>query len=147
MMSLPIHPADLRHAASSLAHYFVWVMLLCSTGFYAAASLSALRFERRRKTCRASQFLPRVSVLKPVYGVDFGSEENFRSFCTQNYPNYEVLFGVNDESDAAVPVIKRLMREFPERKIRLVSGAPFLGENRKVNNLVAMLREASHEVV
>src|SRR5215813_1521665 len=145
MMSLAIHPADLQHAASSLGRYFVWVMLLCSTGFYAAASLSALRFAGRRKTCRASQFLPRVSVLKPVHGVDFGSEENFRSFCTQDYPNYEILFAVNDELDAAVPVIRRLREEFPQRRIRIVSGAPFLGENRKVNNIAAMLREADHE--
>src|SRR5215467_3427412 len=147
MMSLPIHPADLRHAASSLAHYFVWVMLLCSTGFYAAASLSALRFERRRKTCRASQFLPRVSVLKPVHGVDFGSEENFKSFCTQNYPNYEILFAVNDDSDAALPLIKRLIETYRGREIRFVTGAPFFGENRKVNNLIEMIREAKHEIL
>lgn len=146
-MSVPIHSADLARAASMLAHYFVWVMLLGSLGFYAAASLAALRFAARQKRVPRSQFTPRVSVLKPVHGVDFGSEENFRSFCTQSYPNYEVLFAVNDESDAAVPVIRRLIAEFPERKIRLISGAPFLGENRKVNNLVAMLREANHEIV
>src|SRR5262249_31932330 len=78
---------------------------------------------------------------------DFGSEENFRSFCTQDYPNYEILFAVNDELDAAVPVIRRLREEFPQRRIRIVSGAPFLGENRKVNNIAAMLREADHEIV
>src|SRR5262249_4728654 len=70
-----------------------------------------------------------------------------RSFCTQNYCNYEILFAVNDESDSAVPVIRRLMEEFPERKIRIVSGAPFLGENRKVNNVAAMVRDADHEIV
>ena len=147
MMSLAIHPADLQHAASSLGRYFVWVMLLCSTGFYAAASLSALRFAGRRKTCRASQFLPRVSVLKPVHGVDFGSEENFKSFCTQNYPNYEILFAVSDGSDAALPLIKLLIDACPGCEIRIVTGAPFFGENRKVNNLIKMIREAKHEIL
>src|SRR5215813_9723393 len=121
-MSLPVHTADLRYAASSLTHYFVWVMLLCSVGFYAAASLSALRFARRPDTDHASQFLPPVSVLKPVHGVDFGSEENFKSFCAQNYPNYEILFAVNDYSDAAVPLIKRLINACPGREIRIVTG-------------------------
>jgi len=144
---LPIHPANLEHAASTLAHYFAWVMLLSSLGFYVVASLAALRFRSRAKHAAKSQFTPRVSVLKPVHGIDFGSEENFRSFCTQNYPNYEVLFAVNDELDAAVPVIRRLVEEFPEHKIRIVSGAPFLGENRKVNNVAEMVREAHHEII
>src|SRR5262249_26262801 len=128
-------------------HYFVWVMLLCSVGFYAAASLSALRFARRPDTDHASQFLPPVSVLKPVHGVDFGSEENFKSFCAQNYPNYEILFAVNDYSDAAVPLIKRLINACPGREIRIVTGASFFGENRKVNNLIEMIRAAKHEIL
>ncbi len=146
-MSLPIHAADFERAASTLAHYFVWVMLLSSLSFYAAASLAAIRFAAGRRRVQRPEYTPRVSVLKPVHGVDFGSEQNFRSFCTQDYPNYEILFAVNDDSDAAVPLIRRLAAEFPERTIRIVSGAPFLGENRKVNNLVAMLREAQHEII
>ncbi|HET9802607.1 MAG TPA: bacteriohopanetetrol glucosamine biosynthesis glycosyltransferase HpnI [Candidatus Acidoferrum sp.] len=146
-MSLPIHLAEWERAASTLAHYFVWVMLLCSVGFYSVASIVAARFALVRRRSAKSEFAPRLSVLKPVHGVDFASDENFRSFCMQNYPNYEILFGVNDDSDAAVPVIRQLIQEFPARKIRIVSGAPFLGENRKVNNLVAMLRESTHEIV
>lgn len=146
-MPVPIHHSDLERAAWTLAHYVVWVMFVSSLGFYAAASLAAMRFAVRRRRAKKSEFAPRVSVLKPVHGVDFGSEENFRSFCTQNYPNYEILFAVNDESDSAVPVVRRLIAEFPERKIRIVSGAPFLGENRKVNNVAAMVREADHEIV
>lgn len=146
-MSVPIHAADFERAASTLAHYFAWVMLLSSLGFYAAASFAAVRFSVRRRRAQRPQYTPRVSVLKPVHGVDFGSEENFRSFCTQDYPNFEILFAVNDDSDAAVPLIRRLAAEFPERAIRILSAAPFLGENRKVNNLVAMLREARHEII
>jgi ceramide glucosyltransferase len=146
-MSLPIHLADWERTASTLAHYFVWVMLLCSVGFYSVASLAAARLAFLRQRTSKSEFTPRISVLKPVHGVDFASDENFRSFCTQNFPNYEILFGVNDDSDTAVPIIHQLIKEFPERNIRIISGAPFLGENRKVNNLVAMLRESNHEIV
>jgi len=146
-MFVQLHPRDLEHLASVLCHYFVWLMFFCSLGFYIAALFSAFRFSRRRQETSNAEFSPRVSVLKPVHGVDFGSEENFASFCRQNYPNYEILFAVNDESDPAVPLIRRLIASYPERKIRLITGAPFLGENRKVNNLALMALEASYEIL
>jgi ceramide glucosyltransferase len=146
-MFVQLHPRDLEHVASVLGHYFVWLMFVCSLGFYIAALFSALRFSRRPQDTSNAEFNPHVSVLKPVHGVDFGSEENFASFIQQNYPNYEILFAVNDESDPAAPLIRRLIASYPRQKIRLVIGAPFLGENRKVNNLALMAREASHEIL
>ncbi len=146
-MFVQLHPRELEHAASVLGHYFVWLVFFCSLGFYFAALFSALRFSRRSKQGSNPQFTPHVSVLKPVHGVDFGSEENFASFCLQNYPDYEILFAANSESDAAVPLIRKLIADYPERRIRLLTGAPFLGENHKVNNLALMAREASHEIL
>src|SRR5581483_516444 len=90
---------------------------------------------------------PPVSVLKPVYGVDFGSLENFSSFCRQNYSDYEILFAVNDESDPAVPLIRSVMARFPHRRIRILTGAPRSGANQKVNNLALLTREAKHEIL
>ena len=87
-------------------------------------------------------FTPPVSLLKPVRGLDFDSYENFVSFCQQDYPEYEILFCVNDMSDPAVPVIQRIMAEYPEQKIRIFSNAPQIGTNRKVNNLALLTREA-----
>src|SRR5262249_1531138 len=79
--------------------------------------------------------------------VDFGSYENFSSFCRQNYPEYEILFAVNDESDPAVPLIRRIIAEFPQRRMRLITRAKQVGANRKVNNLIALAREAEHEIL
>jgi ceramide glucosyltransferase len=146
-MSLPTHSSELVHAASLLSRYFVWVMYFCSLGFYGAAALAALRFSRRARKAPDPEYTPRVSVLKPVHGTDFASAENFASFCTQNYPSYEVLFAVNDESDAAIPFVRALISAHPNLGIRLFTSAPFLGENRKVNNLARMAREASHEIL
>jgi ceramide glucosyltransferase len=88
-----------------------------------------------------------VSVLKPVLGLDFGSYENFASFCRQEYPEYEILFAVNDDGDAAVPVVRQIIAEFPERRIRLHVGAEHFGANRKVNKLARLAREAQNEVL
>jgi len=82
-----------------------------------------------------------------VRGVDFGSRENFASFCMQDYPEYEILFAVNDESDPAVPLVRQIMGEFPRRRIRLFTSAEELGANRKVNKLAMLAREARYDVL
>lgn len=115
--------------------------------YYAAATIAALRFFSRERRRKMPLYTPPVSLLKPVRGLDFGSYENFRSFCTQDYPEYEILFAVNEDSDPAVPVIQRIIAEFPERKIRLLSNARKVGSNKKVNNLILLASEAAYETL
>ena len=115
--------------------------------YYAIATLATARFFSRERKKKFGSYCPPVSVLKPVRGVDFASYENFRSFCLQDYPEYEILFCVNDLQDTAVPLIQKLMAEFPRRSIRLLSNAPQLGSNRKVNNLALAAREAKYELL
>lgn len=122
-------------------------MCIVPLAYYAAATIAALRFFRRERTRKLPGFTPPVSLLKPVRGVDFGSYENFASFCSQDYPEYEILFAVNDEQDPAVPLIHKLAAEFPERHIRLFVGAQALGSNRKVNKLARLAEEARHEIL
>jgi len=115
--------------------------------YYALATLAALRFFRLRRSLQYPGFTPPVSLLKPVRGLDFGSYENFASFCRLDYPAYEIVFAVNDEEDPAVPVIQRIIADFPQRGIRLLLGAEQLGTNRKVNKLARLTREAQHDVL
>ena len=134
------------------AHYAIWhdaVFLVAAVPliYYALATLAALRFFWRERARILADYTPPASVLKPVRGVDFGSYENFASFCRQEYRDYEILFAVNDDGDAAVPVIRRIIAEFPERRIRLFVGAEHLGANRKVNKLARLAREARNEVL
>src|SRR6266699_653494 len=94
-----------------IAHSTLWrdaVLLLAAAPlvYYALATIAALRFFRQVRA-RVSNYIPSVSVLKPVRGVDFGSYENFASFCRQEYPDYEILFAVNDDADPALPVIQK----------------------------------------
>jgi len=125
-------------------------VLLLAAGplvYYMLATLVALRFFNKERARVLPDFTPSVSILKPVRGVDFGSYENFASFCRQDYPYFEILFAVNDDEDPAVPVIRRVIAEFPQRQIRLLVGAEHLGANRKVNKLARLAREAQNEVL
>jgi ceramide glucosyltransferase len=135
-----------------MAHSAMWrdvvlLLALAPLGYYALATLAAVRFFGHERARQPGNYTPPVSVLKPVLGVDFGSRENFASFCRQDYPDYEILFAVNDDKDAAVPMVRQIIAEFPERKIRLLVGAEHFGANRKVNKLARLAREAQNEVL
>ena len=114
-------------------------------GYYAMATVAALRFFGRPDP--PSDFVPPLSILKPVKGLDREAYENYASFCRQDYPNYEILFNVPDDADPAIPVIRQVMADFPERPIRLLIGAEHLGTCNKVNKMVRLAREARHEIL
>ena len=87
-----------------------------------------------------------VSILKPMYGAHEGLYEALRSHAIQDYPQFELLFGVRSMNDPAVEVIERLRRDFPDRDIRLIlvkTEAP----NGKVGSLIDLSREARHSIV
>lgn len=111
--------------------------------YYCIAIFSSLRFFWAQK--RVSQdFLPSVSNLKPVKGLDPDAYENYASFCRQDYPNYEILFCV-DSNDPAMPVLERLKKDFPETQIRIVVGSGRNGTNDKVSRLARLVEEARYE--
>jgi ceramide glucosyltransferase len=114
--------------------------------YYLAAIYSAWRHFRTARQ-PPGEFMPGVSVLKPVRGLDPGSYENFASFCRQDYGEYEIVFAVADEDDPAIEIIRRLIEDFPRRSIRLLIGAPNVGPSSKVNKLCRLAREARHDIL
>jgi ceramide glucosyltransferase len=91
--------------------------------------------------------LPPVSILKPLRGLDDNLFDNLASFCTQNYPEYEVLFSLQDHNDPAYKVAKKVQDRFPGRNITIVVERCNAGLNPKVNNLIPAYRKARHPFV
>ena len=89
--------------------------------------------------------LPPISILKPLKGTDPEIDESFRSHCLQDYPQYELIFGVSDPDDPAIESVKELQRKFPGRRIQLVVSPKILGANVKVSTLAQMLAEARYD--
>lgn len=118
-----------------------------SSWFYYLLCLSSARaFLRQRKAQMEipTANLPAVSILKPLKGIDPEIYESFRSHCQQDYPEYEIIFGVNDTSDPAVASVEKLKTEFPDRAIRLMVCSESLGVNKKVSSLAQMVKTARY---
>src|SRR6201997_3812149 len=90
--------------------------------YYLVCLRSVAAFLRASKTGDAARSLHMqpVSILKPLKGIDPEIYESFRSHCLQDYPEYEVIFGVSDPADPAVASVEELRREFPDRSIQLI---------------------------
>jgi ceramide glucosyltransferase len=121
----------------SLSFYFVSVLGL-------ASFLADARKKLNRPPLPESQ-LPPVSILKPLKGVDPEIWESFCSHCEQEYPEFQLIFGVSDPADPAIEVVRKLQAKYPNLPIELIVCDRVLGTNIKVSNLAQMLPAARHE--
>jgi len=120
---------------------------VASLFYYALSTAGLVSFLRaRRQTAPATQ-LPPISILKPLKGVDPQIWESFVSHCEQDYPQLQLIFGVSDPDDPAIPLVHKLQNQFPTRQIDLLECHQILGTNVKVSNLVQMLPAARHEIL
>lgn len=137
-MSLPL-------SAQTLVQVPLLGLICTSLGFYGASALATWSFFSRRRTL--PQFTPQpVSILIPVRGIDEGALANWDSFCNQDYACYEVLFGVMDAEDPAVPILQGLTEQYPDR-VRLLTNLPPRGINHQISNLSYLVEAAQYEQV
>jgi len=141
----------------SALRYAVLLLALAPIGYYGVAIVAGATFFRRGgdkfdgshdgppASRQSDDFVPPVSILKPIFGLDREAYENFASFCRQDYPEFEVLFCVSDESEPALPTIRKLIADFPHVPTRILVGSEALGVSDKVNKLCRMAREAHYE--
>jgi ceramide glucosyltransferase len=129
--------------------YVVLIAGLVALAYQVFALLAAIVHKERSRLRYARPipaFTPPVSVLKPVRGLDEGFLGAIRSHALQQYPEFEILFGVHDLDDPAVPVIRQLIADHPERSIRLIH-ATTQAPNHKVGVLADLARQAQYPVL
>ena len=135
----------IRYAVQSV-QIFALLGTISSIAYYALCLWSAAKFLRQRKAAgEGARPTQPVSVLKPLRGTDPEMYESFRSQCLQDYPEYEIIFGVSDANDPAIQLVEQLKAEFPHHAIRLMICPEKLGNNIKVSNLAHIVRQAHHE--
>ncbi len=137
----------------------IWLAALpawAATAYYLLALIAAAAWGRARRIplayarnsdqSRDREGAPGISILKPVHGRDPRFYEAIASHARQDYPQFEILFGVSDPEDAALGDIRALQREFPAVPIAVhvaVTQAP----NAKAGVLAELARRARHDVL
>ncbi len=133
--------------ASSFVYIFLGLAAIPFI-YYSLALFSSWQFFRQtRISNRPLDYTPPVSNLKPIRGLDSEAYENFASYCNQDYPDYELLFGIGDGDEAVLEVIEKLKRDFPQRRIRAIHVSGHTAPNDKVVKLARLVSEAQNEVL
>jgi ceramide glucosyltransferase len=139
---------------TSVVSDWLLVLLCCAAAVYALAA--ALVYPHggtaARRAQRGAPHLARrggeaVSVLKPLCGAEPRLFENLATFCEQDHPRYQLLFGVSSPSDPAIAVVRRLQAAYPHCDIELVVDSRVYGQNLKVSNLINLAARAKHPLI
>lgn len=102
---------------------------------YSLAALAAVRAFFRREPTVAATIFP-VSIIKPIKGLDAHSRQNLESFCSQNYPLFQIIFALQSADDPCLPVIRKLAADYSGLDIEIVINPASHGSNGKVSNLI-----------
>jgi ceramide glucosyltransferase len=111
----------------------------------AVAGWAALRHFRRRAWLATAQ--PPMSVLKPLHGDEPLLEDALASLCALDYPDLQIVCGVQNLADPALATVARVQARFPGRDIAVIVDATRHGANGKVGNLINMLPAAKHDLL
>jgi ceramide glucosyltransferase len=136
----PAFPPDLP------AFAWVGVVLAAFAALYSLLALAGALLRPRRATpWPRAVARPGVTILKPLCGAEPRLYECLHSFCSQAWPQLQIVFGVRDPADPAVAVVRRLQHEFPKLDLALVLDGTHHGSNAKVSNLINIMAIAKHD--
>ena len=138
---------------SLLLQIMFWVAMfgtVTSTLYCLMVIAAAVRFwvRKRREDRVETIFLPALSVLKPLHGIEPGLERNIESFFEQDYPEFELLFCARQESDQGLQLARRVGARYPQVDARYVTcGEPTAKfHNAKVFSLAKLDSVATYSL-
>jgi ceramide glucosyltransferase len=138
----------LTHAPAEILDFVAGcaaVLTGCGLATVAGGTIAVHLFGGRAR--RIPRHYPAVSVLKPLCGDEPQLEAALASICEQSYPAFQIIFGVQDANDPALLIVQRIRARFPDRRIDVVVDPALHGVNRKISNLINMMRAVQHGVL
>jgi ceramide glucosyltransferase len=134
-------------------HILFWIAAVGSvtSSIYCGMVLAAaLRFglRKRREQSAVADFLPALSVLKPLHGTEPGMERNLETFFEQDYPEFELLFCARFEDDAGLQLARTVGQRYPGVSAKYVTcGDPMPKfHNAKVYSLAKLDSVAKNDL-
>src|ERR1044072_54508 len=121
--------------------------VIAANAFYLLSFYAAAKFFLKKD--RSLNTEPQaVSLMIPLAGADLNAYENYARFCRQDYrAPYQIVFGVREATDTAIPVVQKLIADFPNQDIDLVINSEVIGANLKVSNLRNMFARVKYELI
>ncbi len=132
--------------------FLQWICLIPVIGgsvFAFLCLLAVLRF-RNQPVITAQPFVsewPPVTMLKPVCGLEKNQRASLRSACLQDYPEFQVVFSVQDTNDPVIPLLKEIQLEFGAEKVSVAIENVQAGANKKINNMLGALPFARNDIL
>jgi len=134
-----------------MPHILIAVLTVCGYGVATAATIYAAVALWRVWSLLALPVVggptPPITVLKPVRGAEPNLAANLRSFCEQDYPEFQILFGVRERQDPAIPIVEGVVRDFAHRGAALVIDPTVVGNNYKIANVANMMSRARYDIL
>ena len=128
-----------------LLFYVPAILAVCSSLYHLAVWWAALRFRAERED--AADFVPPVSLLKPIHRIERDFYASLASFFRQDYPRFEIVFGLGAANDPARWTLAQLQRDFPRVPVKVVTVPESSAGNPKMSKLDRMLEAAAHEII
>lgn len=121
----------------SLLETALFVLCALALAVSSVSRLLVCAFVRHRAVSHSTSV--KVTILKPLCGADPSLAENLGAFSRQSHQNLDIVFGVAELDDAALPVALRFCKEHVGVRARIN-----VGENREVDNpKLALLQRMS----
>ncbi len=129
------------------AFYFFAAILILLGCKSLSGGIEYLKYFKKELSKPESDFAPFASVIVPCRGVDQNLHENLSVLFAQDYPNYEVIFAVDNENDESIKIIEEVSRQVAneQRKIKtkIIVAGKATDSSQKVYNLRRAVLEVS----
>ncbi|RLV93217.1 Ceramide glucosyltransferase [Spathaspora sp. JA1] len=141
--------------------WYLFIILIAYLGFVEIL----LKFRKRRILWKKAQDKPDndqyegVTIIRPIKGIDPELSSCLESSFCQTYPNskLQILFCLDDPLDPAIPIIKQLIKKYPNIDSQILISENFnqltktsddhYGPNPKVNNLAKGFVHAKYDIL